>query len=182
MPTTKTQDTPRAVPLGVPNDWSIDIARVSELEPIHDCAAAVDQALAQPIASLPLAELISPHTQVCIAVDALSPVTRPMLDALVTAVQACGVSQENITVLTPPGDSSITLNGLRHFVHDPSDIREVDDLGVYEGVPLQINRHAVEASVLLGISVLRLDDSATTVWQFADDRDSAWPAHSPSAS
>ena len=42
--------------------------------------------------------------------------------------------------------------------HDPDDLRELDDLGTFEGVALMLNYRAVEAELLIAISPLKLED------------------------
>lgn len=159
----------------LPPSWQVEEASAQPIEPIADVRAAVEAQLSNPLASLPLTDLCGPSTKVTIACDALPNVgTRAaLLRGVLSQLERAGVAASAITVLiaTSPTDALAAGNqaellGLSYAIqanvvqHAPDDLRELDDLGNYEGVPLTVNYRAAEADLLIALSVMQLDDDA----------------------
>lgn len=141
-------------------------------QPIADVNEAIAAALARPVSSLPLAMRCRPGSRVTLVCadpnydpDGLDDILAP---ALLRELRAAGVHDEDITILTATGlrrqssraEMYLHLGdvvGGRYpvFNHDPHDVRENDDLGVFEQVPVSVNYHAVEADVLVATGVVR---------------------------
>lgn len=142
------------------------------MEPLSDVSEAIAVALARPISSLPLSMRCHPGSRVTLVCadpnydpDSLDDLLAP---ALIRELKAAGVHDEDITILTATGlgrQSSRAEIYLQlgeavvgHYPvlnHDPHDLRENDDLGVFESVPVRVNYHAVEADVLIATGVVR---------------------------
>jgi hypothetical protein len=144
---------------GVPETWAVDYVSPAVLLPVANVNDAIQTALEHPIATLPLSDVAGPDTQVCIATQttARGTLNHALLHATLTTLQDAGVPASRITVVSPDAHTDIADTGVRFIVHDPSDIESVSPLGRFEGVEIQINHHAVEADVLIAISVMRLD-------------------------
>jgi nickel-dependent lactate racemase len=156
----------------LPVGWPIDYAEPQPLEPIEDIRAAVDYALAHPLSSLPLTELCGPGSRVTM-VCAISghehdSANRSLLPAFLNELQAAGVEDKNITILIPnamhhPSTEEEKRKSLgdeamaRYSVvdHDAGNLAELDDLGNFQNVPMQINYRAAEADLLVAIDVVQ---------------------------
>jgi nickel-dependent lactate racemase len=140
---------------------------------LADLRGQVAVQLASPLASLPLTELCGAGMSVVIVCDeAPHHGTRlAILDGVFDQLERAGVDPDKVSVLVaaqigdggrlgaPPDRIDDRYgNRVRVVRHDPDDVRELDDLGTFEGVPLTINFHAVEADLLIALSVIRLDD------------------------
>ena len=155
----------------LPLGWPIDYAEPQPVEPIQDLQAAVDYALAHPLSSLPLTELCGPESRVTV-VCAISghehdSANRTLLPALLNELQTAGVEDKNITILIPnalhyPSTEEERRSSLGEAVmarysvvdHDAGNIAELDDLGNFQNVPMQINYRAAEADLLVAVDVV----------------------------
>lgn len=144
---------------GLPADWRVDRMTPPELIPITDLASATRLAIEHPLASMPLSDLCGPGTRVCIAVDALREPQLSVLRHLLETLFAQDVDANDVVVLAPAGESAEADLPVLVIVHDPTDLRDVNDLGVFEGVPIRVNHYAAEADVLLGLSARRLEEA-----------------------
>lgn len=155
----------------LPVGWPIDYAQPIPTEPLDDVSAAVSHALAHPLSSLPLTELCGPGSHVTLVCaingherDAANAV---LLPTLLHELRTAGVRDDDITVLIPnalhqPSSDEEKQHSLGDAVmkryrvvdHDASNQSELDELGSYQGVPLLVNYHAVEADVLIGLDVV----------------------------
>ena len=90
-----------------------------------------------------------------------------LLPALLQELSSAGVKDQNITILIPNGLHQLStaeekrqslgeaiVSRYRVVDHDASNQAELDDLGTFEGVPLQVNYHAVEADLLVAVDVV----------------------------
>jgi nickel-dependent lactate racemase len=143
----------------LPDNWSVDYAEPPAQIALPDVRAAAQAALRAPLAALPLEELVDSGGHACIVVDALTPDAVEVVRAVADVLFDAGVGRENVTVLLAAGAAPSESLALRQVVHDPDDQREVNDLGVYEGVALRLNHHAVEVDLLVGISAFAIDRS-----------------------
>ncbi|MCX6018527.1 MAG: lactate racemase domain-containing protein [Chloroflexi bacterium] len=142
----------------LPDTWQVERISAPVATPIADLHAAVREALHHPIAALPIAELIGPGTRICIATDGTGPAHFAVLNAVLDAAFEAGASSDDIVVLsTPPGYDPQELP-VAQVLHDATDLRAVNELGRYEGVPLSVNHYAAEADLLIGLGTLHLDD------------------------
>ncbi len=146
--------------------------------PIADVEAAIAQALAKPVNSLPLRELARPGDAACIV---FTDITRASPDhllvpALLSELTAAGVRDEDITLLcgigmhrpSTPEEKVIKLGeevAARYRVIDnePQDPPALVDLGTTEtcpehsrrsGIPLSVHRAAYEADLLVATGIV----------------------------
>lgn len=141
-------------------------------QPIPNVSEAIAAALARPISSLPLAMRCRPGSRVTLVCadpnydpDGLDDILAP---ALLRELHDAGVPDEDITILTATGLRQHSSHAEMYlhlgdtvvgqypvFNHDPHDVRENDDLGMFESVPVSVNYHAVEADMLVATGVVR---------------------------
>ena len=93
------------LPINIPDNNLAGILETSESEPLGDADAAVQQAIAEPIASPALAELARGRDSACIVI---SDVTRPVpnqiiLPPMLKTLEASGIPREKITILIATG-------------------------------------------------------------------------------
>jgi nickel-dependent lactate racemase len=137
--------------------------------PLVDVEAAIAEALAKPVGSPPLAELAGPSDRVCVVfTDATRAVPDHLLvPALLRELEAAGVRDEDITLLcgvgfhrpSTPLEKIQKLGGetaTRYRVadHAASDPAQLADLGTWDGIPLLVNRLAVDADLLIATGVV----------------------------
>ena len=157
----------------LPSSWQIEEASAQPVEPLADVCAAVKAQLAAPTAALPLTDLCGPGTTVTLVCDAPpNNGTRAMLlRSVLSQLEFAGVDPDKITLLIAAQAEDIARDNITLFDsiyssrvrvvrHDPDDLRDLDDLGNFEGVPLTVNYRAAEANLLIAMSVMRLDDDA----------------------
>jgi nickel-dependent lactate racemase len=155
----------------LPVGWPIDHAEPEPGEPLENLRGVVEHSLAHPLSSLPLADLCGTGTRVTVVVaiagrehDAAN---AEMVPALLRELKQAGVKDKDVTILIPNAlHQPSTLTEKRHSLgqvitdryaivdHDPTNQTELNDLGTFEGIPLQINYHAVEADLLVAIDVV----------------------------
>ena len=141
-----------------------------EADPLPDLGKAVQSALANPVGSRPIRELVKPGGRVCIA---FTDMTRSSPDhilapALLKEVEAAGVNREAVTLLCATGmhrpstreekTAKLGQEVLEHYRvvdHDAGDPRNLVDLGKTEsGIPLSVNRLAFEADLLMATGIV----------------------------
>ena len=93
------------LPINIPDNNLAGILETSESKPLGDADAAVQQAIAEPIASPALAELARGRDSACIVI---SDVTRPVpnqiiLPPMLKTLEASGIPREKITILIATG-------------------------------------------------------------------------------
>jgi hypothetical protein len=158
---------------GLPSEWHAESVDAYPTEPLANLRADIAAQLTNPLAALPLTDLCGVTTKVTVVCDAAP--HRNTLSALLGGVlkelESAGVPPEQVTVLIPSqmdkfGAGDVALLGLvgsyasriHPIRHDPDDVRELDDLGSFEGVQLAVNYRAVEADLLIAISVAKIED------------------------
>ena len=155
----------------LPVGWPIDYAEPQPVEPLENPSATVEYALAHPLSSLPLTELCGPGSRVTV-VCAISghehrSVNATLLPALLRELQTAGVNDKDVTILIPnalhhPNSEEEKRSSLgdevmaRYTVvdHDASNVSELDELGNFQGVPMQINYRAAESDMLIALDVV----------------------------
>jgi nickel-dependent lactate racemase len=154
------------LPLDLPPYWHVDVAEPAAATPLSNPQASLAAALADPLHSPPLSALIGPGDQVCIA---FTPPATPspehlLVPALLRELEAAGVHDQDITLLCASGlygrtgyEQKIAHLGAevveRYRVVD-HDVGEVIHLGQWQGIPLTVNRHALEADLLIATGVV----------------------------
>ena len=93
------------LPIEIPDKNVAGVLEISESAPLSDEDRAVRQAIAQPIASSPLAEIAKGRESACIVI---SDVTRPVpnkviLPPLLETLEHAGITREKITILIATG-------------------------------------------------------------------------------
>ena len=93
------------LPIEIPDKNVAGVLEISESVPLSDEDGAVREAVAQPIASPPLAELAKGRESACIVI---SDVTRPVpnkviLPPLLETLERAGILREKITILIATG-------------------------------------------------------------------------------
>ena len=155
----------------VPVGWPIDYAEPLPTEPLENPTLIVEHALARPASSLPLPDLCGPGSRVTV-VCAIHGYERNSVNAMLAPIllrelEAAGVRDEDITILIanalhhPSSDAekrrslgSAIVDRYRIVDHDASNQAELDDLGNYQGVPMQVNYRAAEADLLIALDVV----------------------------
>ncbi|HEY3289405.1 MAG TPA: lactate racemase domain-containing protein, partial [Anaerolineae bacterium] len=155
----------------LPLGWPIDHATPQPTEPMEDLRGAVEHALAHPLSLLPLADLAGPGTRVTVVIaitghehDAANAAMAP---ALMRELEQAGVADADITILIPNAlHHASTSVEKRHSLgreiaeryrivdHDPTNQAELNDLGTFQGVPVQVSYYAAEADLLIAIDVV----------------------------
>lgn len=150
----------------VPDELLLGVAEGTVVEPLPDLRRALEEALENPIASPPLAELVRSGDRVAVACPDFHRLwvrARLWMPLLVGYLNRCGVRDRDITVIiangthAPPDYRGLRmilgedfLPGVRVVNHDARDQGSLRFLGKTPyGTPLWINRHALEADHLL---------------------------------
>ncbi len=152
--------------LDLPANWRVDIADSPPIAPLSDPQVAVTTALSAPLHAPPLREIVRPGDQVCIA---FTPPAAPcpehiLAPAILRELEAAGVDDPDVNLLCASGlhgrtshDDKVVRLGEdiveRYRVID-HDVGEVVHLGQWQGIPLTINRHALEADLLISTGVV----------------------------
>ena len=142
---------------------NVDVVRTRFVPGVPDEAAAIRDALRQPIASAPLADLVKPGDTVVVEhtdITRATPNAR-MLPVLLAELEAAGVATEDITLLNalgthrPQTDAELRsmlgnaiVERYRCLQHDDNDDAGLIALGETSfGHPVRVNRHFMEADV-----------------------------------
>ena len=153
--------------VAIPENQLIGVYSPQDIPPVADIKAEIRRALAQPIASAPLRELVKGKRNVVFVADdntRLTP-TDQLIPILLDECNAAGVADEQITVIIALGthrfmtDDEIlakfgeeTVRRVRIKNHPYKDMAALADLGVTDnGGRIFINRDVVEADFKIGI-------------------------------
>ena len=142
-------------------EWA-RILEIKDIPPISDPVTAIKDALNRPIDTPPLRELAKGRNDACIVI---SDITRPtpngtILPPLLEEVESSGINREKIKILIATGmhrpnegkeleylvGKEIMENYtiINHSCEKREDLRTIDSI---EGVPIEINRHYLEADL-----------------------------------
>ena len=143
----------------LPAHWRVERAKLADVIPLDDPAAAIAATLAHPLASLPLGDLCAEGSRVTIVTDDSAPFAL-VIPPLLNELKAAGVRDEDITVLSARSADILTGqiagSGLTSIkTHDPSNESELDELGAVDGIHITLNRHAAEADLLIAACAIR---------------------------
>ncbi len=154
----------------LPPGFEGHVVESREAEPVPDLDWAVRAALAEPENSPPLREMARPGDKVCIVfTDATraSP-DHVLVPAILKELKEAGVRDEDVTLLCGVGMhrpstyeekvEKLTAEVVRRYRvldHEPQNPEMLMDLGETEtGIPLQVNRIACEADILIATGVV----------------------------
>ena len=150
----------------LPSQWRVDIAAPGPIEPLKDLEASVSAALADPLHSPPLRELVGPGDQICIAFThpAIHCPEHLLVPALLRELEMAGVQDQDISLLRAGGlygrtshEQNVTQLGPevveRYHVVD-HDVGEVIHLGQWQSIPLTVNRRVLEADLVIATGVV----------------------------
>lgn len=154
----------------IPASMPVTQALSKPVPPLGDPQAAIREALASPIGSLPLSQLAKPGATVCIV---FTDITRASPDhllvpALLEELHQAGVRDEDITLLcgigmhrasTPEEKIAKLGEGIVQRYHvidnEPQNPAALVDLGLTSnGVPVQAHRAAVNADLLIATGIV----------------------------
>lgn len=139
-------------------------------QPVDDLEAAVQEALARPIDSPPVRELVRLGDQVCVV---FTDITRASPDhllvpALLRELEAAGVRDQDVTLICGTGmhrpstsDEKVTKLGrdvverYRVLDNEPRNDEALVDLGTTQGgVPVSVHREAADADLLIATGLV----------------------------
>src|SRR5512137_1384357 len=154
----------------LPPTLKVDMAVSRQVEPLKDVPLAIQEALSHPVGTLPLVELAKAGDKVCIV---FTDSTRASPDhllvpALLGELEQAGVKDKDITLLCGTGmhrpstrDEKVAKLGAwvveryRVIDNEPQNPQALVDLGVTQGgVPVQAQRAAVEADLLIATGIV----------------------------
>lgn len=154
----------------LPSGMRGTVVQPRSVEPLARPAEAVAAALARPVGTPPLRQLVRPGTRVCIV---FTDATRASPDhifvpALLAELERAGVRDEDITLLCATGmhrpstmEEKVFKLGeeivtrYRVLDNEPQNPRALVDLGTTaNGVPVLIHRAAVEADLLIATGIV----------------------------
>ena len=138
----------------------------AEAATVVEPAAAVRDALAQPLEFPPLAQGTVPGDHVAIAVDRDVPCAVDIVRGAIDACLQAGVERDAISVVAPTARFGRLLRdrlenrhgcGVRLVVHDPADPYDLCPIGVTDRKePLLVNRTLYDADIVLPVGCARL--------------------------
>jgi nickel-dependent lactate racemase len=154
-------------PLEVPDANLMGVLEPRVVEPARPVAELTEEALAHPVGSPPVEDLVSPSDRVLVLVDDTTRQTPAgaVLPPLFKGLAQCGVQKKNVKILiaagthgrmTPqeierklgphiPREHDVTLHHWR-------DEKQLEQVGVMpDGTPIRVNRMLREAELILGI-------------------------------
>ncbi|MCS7055662.1 MAG: lactate racemase domain-containing protein [Thermoflexales bacterium] len=165
----------------LPAHWQVDEIDMAVAKPLADVDEEVETRISNPLNSLALSDLCDAGDDIVILCDRAptDQVRLAIVRGVLSHLDRAAIAPERVTLLiAAPDDASpadkellgsihAALHRLGDYAarvavvqHDPEDLRELDDMGNFEGVPLTINYRAVEADVLIAIYAMQLDDDA----------------------
>jgi len=158
------------IEFNLPPGMKGSVAVSQPVPPLDNVSAAIQQALANPVNSLPLRELARPGHTACIV---FTDITRASPDqllvpALLAELEAAGVRDQDITLLcgigmhrpSTPEEKVVKLGQAlveryRVIDNEPQNPDALVDLGTTEsGIPLSVHRAAYEADLLIGTGLV----------------------------
>jgi len=147
--------------LSLPEAVPREVLQMPRLEPLADPAAAMREALQNPIASVPLREYVRPGESVCLLVNDSTRVARSdyFLPILLETLQEAGIREEDIFVVFTNGTHRpLSREEMTELVgeeiarritlinHDCHDMEQLVSLGeTSRGTPLQVNARVARA-------------------------------------
>lgn len=154
----------------LPQTMKADVVKAREVGTLPDFEEAVKDALANPVRSQPLRNLVKPGDRVCVVFTDMtrSSPDHVLVPALLKEFESAGVSREAVTLLCGTGMhrpstsqekaeklGQETVKHYRVIDHDARDPRNLVDLGRTEtGIPLSVNRLAFESDFLAATGIV----------------------------
>lgn len=154
----------------VPDENLIEVLGPRPSEPVVDLDRAIEKALDHPIDQAPLERLVRPTDRVLLVSDdntRLTPADR-IVPALLARLNRAGVPDDQVSCVMALGTHRYmtedelkakvgpeVYDRIRVFNHEWRDPDQLVSLGVSaKGTPLEVNRAAVEADVIVGIGAI----------------------------
>ncbi|MCP4338841.1 MAG: nickel-dependent lactate racemase [Desulfobulbaceae bacterium] len=149
-----------SVALDLPD--TVQVLRTHTTNPVKNMQQAVEQVLAEPIGTPPLAELAKGRKNCCIVI---SDITRPVpnkviLPPVLRTLEESGMAREDITILIATGmhrpNLGEELEGMvgkeimenyrivNHYCQKQEELREIARI---EGAPIEVNTHYLDADL-----------------------------------
>ena len=162
-------DQGRTLALTVPDRNYLGCADLPRLAAVSDPAAEIRRALADPVASPPLADLARGKKRVAIAVTDITRYCPDdlLVNALLGELARAGVLPSALTFVLALGSHRPMTRGeiaaklgsrisdaYRVLNHDWKDDRGLADLGTEDGFPIQVSREVAEADLRLATGVI----------------------------
>lgn len=144
--------------VNVREDDLIAVRQSAAARPLADPAAAMAEALEQPLGFPSLRRALTPDDHVAIIVDEQLPRLIELLPPVLDHVSRAGIAVNAITLLCPPaamdqawvGDLPVRYRSVRLRIHDPSDRKHLSYLATTaQGRRVYLNRTAVDADQLI---------------------------------
>lgn len=145
----------------------------TQFEPIDDLAGAVNDALADPLGSPPIRDLVKPGAKVAIAFDdptapCFSPLRGIAIEGVLKELESAGVDRGSVTLICANalhrkfpheelaaviGDDLVKEFGDRLVCHDAEDRDNLVYFGETEaGYDVEVNRHVVDSDLFIYIT------------------------------
>ncbi len=155
----------------LPKRWNfLGYVKPSEAKPATSVEDELKSALRSPIGSPPLEHLCEEKRKIAVVVDDISRPTpaRLFMNTLLDTIVDCGVSKDVITLVTGTGTHRAmtheemeekvgkeVVQKFRWINHDCKDRNSLVSLGkTKRGTPVQINRHVVEADLVVLVGTI----------------------------
>jgi len=165
--------TDSSVRLELPDDTALAHCGMPRGVPLEDPAAAVVEALAEPLDYPALIRSTTPGDRVVLALDTGVPRVAEIVAAVVRSLADCGVDPDGITVLRTRADADTGVGDPCRLVpeeikerialatHDPTTREKLAYLAATEaGEPVLLNRAIHDADLVLPIGCFRSEESA----------------------
>lgn len=155
-------------------DVDIEAARVvsapAPVQALGDLAAAIDEALANPIDYPPLDQALIPEDTVALALEPGTPAAPELIAGVWRVLERRGVAAENVVIVQPQGPIDAPLpdprtalptpvrNRMRWKQHDPDKANDCAYVAsTASGDRVYISRDLVESDVSISIGAIRYD-------------------------
>jgi lactate racemase len=157
----------RPCTIDVPDKNLVEVLGPVQGEPLADLEGAIEQALDHPIDQAPLETRVKPTDRVLLVSDDITRSTPSdrIIPALLSRLNRAGIPDDQISCIIALGThrymteaelrrkvGGAVFHRIRVFNHEWRNPDQLADLGVSkQGTPLEVNRAAVEADVVIGI-------------------------------
>jgi lactate racemase len=154
----------------LPDGMRADVVTARRVDPLPDLEKAVREALGNPVRSKRLRDLAKPENRVCIVFTDMtrSSPDHILVPALLKELESAGVTRDRITLLCGTGmhrpstdeekKAKLGTDVLAYYRvvdHDARDPEALGDLGkTGSGIPLSVNRIALEADLLIATGIV----------------------------
>jgi nickel-dependent lactate racemase len=146
--------------------WTVNVRPEQLLElrtkprptPTQSPAELVAAALDHPFGFESMRRAVTPDDQVVIVVDHSLPDLPGLIATIVAHLASAGISNQGITLLSPPDAAELAVDGIRQEIHDPENRKKLAYLATTgSGQRIYLNRTLVEADFCVVLSSRRYD-------------------------